>query len=183
MRHVGPVRTELAVTTIMNLLGPLANPAGVRRQVVGVARPGLQRLVAETLLELGHERAMVVHGAPGMDELSPLGPTSVLQLEAGVLEELEVYPGDFGWPDYTAEDLGGGEPAENAERIRRVIAGKETGAARAAVLLNAAAALWVAGEVEDLERGVAAAGDAIDSGRASATLDALRAFRPTSRND
>ena len=111
MRHVGPVRAALGVTTIMNLLGPLANPAGVRRQVVGVAHPDLQRLVADTLLELGHERALVVHGEPGMDELSPLGPTRVFQVDAGTLSEFEIVPSDFDWPDCAAGDLAGGEPA------------------------------------------------------------------------
>ena len=105
MRHVGPIRAALGVTTIMNLLGPLANPASVRRQVVGVARRDLLELVAESLVELGHERALVVHGAPGMDELSPLGPTAVIQIEAGRSEALEVTPGDFGWPDFDAADL------------------------------------------------------------------------------
>ena len=108
MRHVAPVRAALGVTTIMNLLGPLANPAGVRRQVVGVAHPDLQRLVADTLLELGHERALVVHGEPGMDELSPLGPTRVFRIENGTLSEFEVAPSDFGWPEYAPSDLAGG---------------------------------------------------------------------------
>ena len=179
MRHVGPVRAALGVTTIMNLLGPLANPAGVRRQVVGVAHPDLQRLVADALLELGHERALVVHGEPGMDELSPLGPTRVFQVEAGALEGFEVAPGDFGWPDYGPDDLAGGEPAENAERVRRVVDGMEDGAGRAAVVLNAAAAFWVAGLVDTLADGVAAAERAIDSGAARARLQALQAFRPT----
>lgn len=176
MRHVGPVRAALGVTTIMNLLGPLANPAGVRRQVVGVAHPDLQRLVADALLELGHERAMVVHGEPGMDELSPLGPTRVFEVEAGELTETEVAPADFGWPDYEPSDLAGGEPAENAERVRRVIAGEEGGAARAAVVLNAAAAFWVAGEVDALADGVSAAEASIDTGAAQEALAALIAF-------
>ena len=180
MRHVAPVRAALGVTTIMNLLGPLANPAGVRRQVVGVAHPDLQRLVADALVELGHERALVVHGEPGMDELSPLGPTRVFQVEAGTLSEFEVRPADFGWPDYRAADLAGGEPAENAERVKRVVSGLEDGAGRAAVVLNAAAAFWAAGEVDTLAGGVAAAERAIDSGAAAARLESLRTFRPAS---
>ena len=179
MRHVGPVRAALGVTTIMNLLGPLANPAGVRRQVVGVAHPDLQRLVADALLELGHERALVVHGEPGMDELSPLGSTRVFQVEAGALTEFDVAPSDFGWPNYDAGDLAGGEPAENAERVRRVVGGMEDGAGRAAVVLNAAAAFWAAGLVDRLADGVAAAERSIDSGAASARLESLQAFRPT----
>jgi anthranilate phosphoribosyltransferase len=176
MRHVGPVRGELGVTTIMNLLGPLANPAGVRRQVIGVAHESLQRLVADSLIELGHERAMVVHGSPGLDELSPLGPTRIIQLDAGRLDEIEVLPADFGWPKYAPEDLNGGEPEENAERVRRVIMGKQLGGARAAVLINAAAAIWVSGEVQSLEEGVAAAEASIDDGKAAATLDILQSF-------
>ncbi|WP_419949218.1 anthranilate phosphoribosyltransferase [Candidatus Palauibacter sp.] len=179
MRHVGPVRAALGVTTIMNLLGPLANPAGVRRQVVGVAHPDLQRLVADALLELGHERALVVHGEPGMDELSPLGSTRVFQVEAGALTEFDVAPSDFGWPNYDPGDLAGGEPAENAERVRRVVGGMEDGAGRAAVVLNAAAAFWAAGLVDRLADGVAAAERSIDSGAASARLESLQAFRPT----
>ncbi|WP_420462826.1 anthranilate phosphoribosyltransferase [Candidatus Palauibacter sp.] len=179
MRHVGPVRAALGVTTIMNLLGPLANPAGVRRQVVGVAHPDLQRLVADALLELGHERALVVHGEPGMDELSPLGPTRVFQVEGGSLTEFEVAPSDFGWPEYDPGELAGGEPAENAERVRRVVGGSEGGAGRAAVVLNAAAAFWAAGAVDTLAEGVTAAERSIDSGAAGAWLESLREFRPT----
>ncbi|WP_419163839.1 anthranilate phosphoribosyltransferase [Candidatus Palauibacter sp.] len=179
MRHVGPVRAALGVTTIMNLLGPLANPAGVRRQIVGVAHPDLQRLVADALLELGHERALIVHGEPGMDELSPLGPTRVFQVEDGALSEFAVAPSDFGWPEYDPGDLAGGEPAENAERVRRVVGGSEGGAGRAAVVLNAAAAFWAAGAVDTLVQGVAAAERSIDSGAARAWLESLREFRPT----
>ena len=174
MKHVGPVRRELGVTTIMNLLGPLANPAGVRRQVVGVARPELLRLVAETLLELGHERALVAHGAPGLDELSPLGPTRLLRLEDGTLEEVEIAPSDFGWPVWSTDDLAGAEPEANAALVRDVIEGRVGGAARAAVVLNAAAAFWVAGEVDRLEDGIARAEASIDEGPAAATLDRLR---------
>ena len=177
MRHVAPVRKALGVTTIMNLLGPLANPARVRRQVVGVARPDLQPLVARTLLELGHERALVVHGEPGLDELSPVGVTRVVRLEAGELDSFDIHPADFGWPGFDADYLAGGEPDENAARIERILAGEEGGGARAAVCLNAAAALWVAGEVETLEAGVVRAAGAIDGGAAAATLDALRDFR------
>lgn len=176
MRHVGPVRRELGVTTIMNLLGPLANPAGVRRQVVGVARPELLRLVAESLLELGHERALVAHGAPGIDELSPLGPTRLLRLDGGALDEIEILPSDLGWPDYDADELAGDDPEANATRVREVVEGRVGGAARAAVVLNAAAAFWVAGEVDRLEDGVGRAEASIDEGRAADTLARLRAL-------
>jgi len=173
MRHVAPVRRELGVTTIMNLLGPLANPARVRRQLVGVAHPDLLDLVAASLRELGHERALVVHGAPGMDELSPLGPSRVLVLEGGEIEERTVHPSDFGWPGFVTREIEGGEPAENAAKVDHVVRGEEGGAARAAVVLNAGAALWVAGVAADLTEGVRLAEAAIDEGRASAKLDRL----------
>jgi len=173
MRHVGPIRAELGVTTIMNLLGPLANPAGVRRQVVGVASPDLLPLVADAIIELGHERALVVHGQPGLDELSPLGPTAAIQIENGRAQTLEILPSDFGWPVYAPEDLAGGEPEENAERVRRVIAGDDEGGGRAAVVLNAAAALWAAGLADTLEDGVTLANESIDGGEAAATLGRL----------
>jgi len=173
MRHVAAVRRELGVTTIMNLLGPLANPARVRRQVVGVAHPESLRLVAESLRELGHERALVVHGEPGLDELSPVGPTRTLVLSDGEIEERTIHPSDFGWPEMSATDLAGGEPAANAAKVERVIRGDEGGGARAAVLLNAGAALWVAGVAGDMAEGVHLARDAIDHGRAGAKLDRL----------
>ncbi len=178
MRHIAPVRSALAVTTIMNLLGPLTNPAGVRRQVVGVARPEMQSLVAEAIRLLGHERALVVHGEPGMDELSPLGPTRVFRLDEGALSEFTVRPSDFGWPEWDPSELAGGVPAENARQVEGVIRGELAGAARASVILNAAAAFWVAGKVDTLATGVEAARHSIDSGRAGRVLDRLRAFRP-----
>lgn len=176
MRHVGPVRRGLGVTTIMNLLGPLANPAGVQRQVVGVAREELVDLVADALAELGHERALVAHGAPGIDELSPLGPTRVVYVEAGARQDASVHPSDFGWKEFPPADLAGGDPRENAARVRRVLEGEEGGGARAAVVLNAAAALWVAGEAEDLSDGIGRAEAAIDEGRAAGVLAALEDF-------
>ncbi len=178
MRHVGPIRVELGVTTIMNLLGPLANPASVRRQVVGVASPELLPLVSDAIIELGHARALVVHGAPGLDELSPLGPTTAIQIEDGHAESLEILPSDFGWPVYAPEDLAGGEPKENAERVKRVIVGEDDGGGRAAVVLNAAAAIWAAGIADSLEDGVTRANESIDGGRAASTLEALRTFNP-----
>jgi len=173
MRHVAPVRRELAVTTIMNLLGPLANPAGVRRQVVGVANPERLDLVAASLRELGHERALVVHGEPGLDELSPLGATRVLRVEGGSVEETIVHPSDFGWGAFDAEELAGAEPAGNADRLRRVVSGEDGGAARAAVVLNAAAAFWAAGKADDLLAGVGQAEQSIDSGEARRSLERL----------
>ena len=173
MRHVGPVRQALGITTIMNLLGPLTNPAGARRQVVGVADPAFVDLVVRGLAELGHERALVVHGAPGMDELSPCGPTRVAELRDGRVTSYEVTAAELGVAPVDPRDLAGGEPAENAAVVRAVVTGKERGPGRSAVLVNAAAAFLVAGRVESLAEGVAAGGRAIDSGAAAAVLDNL----------
>ncbi len=175
MRHVGPVRRELAIPTIMNLLGPLTNPAGARRQVVGVSDPASLELVAEGLRELGHLRALVVHGEPGMDELSPLGATHVTELHEGEVRSWTIRPEDLGLSRASLESLAGGEPEENAETIKRILEGTERGGPRSAVVLNAAAAIYVAGEVRDLKEGVRAAAEALDSGRAYDALEALRA--------
>ena len=175
MRHVAPVRRELGMPTIMNLLGPLTNPAGARRQVVGVTRPELLDLVAGALRELGHDRALVVHGAPGLDELSPLGPTDVAELKDGAVSRYTVSPTTFGWTGLDAEGLAGGDPAENAAVIRGVFEGTGPAAARAAVALNAGAALYVAGRAESLEDGVTAALAGLDAGKGSDGLERLRA--------
>ena len=173
MRHVVPVRRALGITTIMNLLGPLTNPAGARRQVVGVADPAFVELVVRALAELGHERAVVVHGEPGLDELSPCGATRVAELRGGEVSTWRVTPAELGLEAVAPEALAGGEPQENAEVVRAVVAGEERGAARAAVLVNAAAAYYVAGRVESLAEGVAEAGRAIDSGEAARVLERL----------
>jgi anthranilate phosphoribosyltransferase len=175
MRHVGPVRRELGIPTIMNLLGPLTNPAGVRRQVVGVSDSALIPLVVGALQALGHERAMVVHGAPGIDELSPLGTTEVAALDAGSVRTFTVNPDELGLEPSSPEDLAGGEPADNASRIVEILEGRERGGARQATLLNAAAALWVGGVVEDLSEGLSRAAASVDSGAAASALDRLRA--------
>lgn len=174
MRHVGPVRRELGIPTLMNLLGPLTNPAGVRRQVVGVSDPELLELVSRALLALGHERALVVHGAPGMDELSPLGPSQVVELRDGALSDFEVTPEDLGLPRAREEDIAGGEPDDNADLIRRILEGKAPAGARTVTLMNAAAALWVGGVVDSLEAGVSRAAEAVDSGAARSKLEMLR---------
>ncbi len=183
MRHVAPVRRSLGVSTLMNILGPLANPAGVRRQVVGVALGGRQWLVAEALRELGHERALVVHGEPGLDELSPLGPTTMVALDDGKLTDHEVSPADFGWTDLSAEQLAGGEPAQNAQLVEDVIQGRTGGTARAAVVLNAAAAFYVGGATDSLEDGVGLAEASIDSGNAHGVLEALRESTRAARRE
>jgi len=173
MRHVGPVRRELGVTTIMNLLGPLTNPAGVRRQVVGVADPELLSLVVQALQTLDHERALVVHGRPGIDEFSPMGETLVAELRDGEIRQFSVTPEDLGLRRASAEEIAGGMPEENAELIRKVLLGDERGGARTVTLMNAAAALYLAGVVEGLRAGVVVAAEAVDSGAAQRTLELL----------
>ena len=174
MRHVGPVRRELGFPTIMNVLGPLTNPAGVRRQLVGVADLALVPLVVEALKELGHIRALVVHGEAGLDELSPMGPTAVAELDDGAITHRTISPEDLGLDSCSAEELAGGEPEDNAAMILRVLGGEDRGGARTAVVMNAGAAIYVAGISETLEEGVAAAAAAIDDGSALEALEGLR---------
>jgi len=174
MRHVAPVRRELGITTVMNILGPLTNPAGARRQIVGVADPALLDLVVHTLRELGHLRALVVHGEPGMDEVSPLGTTSVAELADGQVRRYEVTPASLGLPDDSGSGLAGGSPEENAERVLRVLRGEARDAGRSATLANAGAAIYVAGKVATLAAGVEAAAEALDSGRGLGKLEELR---------
>lgn len=173
MGQVAPVRRELGLATIMNLLGPLTSPARVRRQVVGVAGPDLLELIAGALAELGHERALVVHGEPGLDELSPLGLTRGMRLDDGAVQRFELRPVDFGWSGLEAADLAGGAPDENARVAREVLEGSRRGAARAAVVLNAAAAFYVSGRCEELEEGIEMARASLDSGAALDTLERL----------
>ncbi len=175
MRHVGPVRRELGFPTVMNILGPLTNPAGVGRQLVGVADPSLVSLVIEALHELGHAHALVVHGEPGMDEVSPMGPTRVAELVDGVVSERTISPEDFGMQPCSAEELAGGEPMENAEVIMAVLEGAGQAGARSAVLLNAGAAIYVSGATETLEASVDLAREALDNGQALEALNLLKA--------
>lgn len=175
MRHVGPVRRALGVTTIMNVLGPLTNPAGARRQVVGVSDPALQPLVAGALRELGHLRAVVIHGAPGMDEVSPVGVTRVLELTDGRITEYDISPEGLDVePASELDGLRGGDPALNASLIEQVLAGAH-GPARSAVVLNAAAALLVGGAADTWEACARLAEACLDDGRAAAALERLRA--------
>lgn len=175
MRHLGPVRAELGFPTIMNLLGPLTNPAGARRQVVGVSDPALLELIAGALQQLGHERALVVHGEPGIDELSPLGATEVVELRDGELRRYRLDAArDFGWDRFSTDGLAGGGPEENAAVIREVLGGRGPAVARAAVTLNAGAALYLAGITESVEDGVAEAERALDAGAGIDRLELLR---------
>ena len=175
MRHAAPVRHELATRTVFNVLGPLTNPAGARAQVVGVYAPELVPTIADVLARLDAQRAFVVHGAGGVDELSPAGPNLVCEVVDGRVREREIDPLDFGLERCAPEDLRGGDPAENAETIRRIFSG-ESGGKRDAVLLNAAGAIAAGGLARDLAEGVGIAREAIDSGAAGARLEALIAF-------
>jgi anthranilate phosphoribosyltransferase len=175
MKHAAPVRRELATRTVFNVLGPLTNPAGARAQVVGVFSPELVRTIADVLAQLGARRAFVVHGAHGIDELSPAGPNLVCEVVDGTVTERTIDPLDLAVPRCTATSLRGGTPAENAEAIRRVFSG-ENGGARDAILLNAAGAVAAAGHAADLREGLDVARRAVDSGAAAERLDALVAF-------
>jgi anthranilate phosphoribosyltransferase len=175
MRHAGPTRRELGIRTAFNLLGPLTNPAGARRQIVGVSRPEHTELVARTLGVLGTERAWVVHGAGGLDELSTLGHTKVSELRAGTVNTFYVHPTDVGLPRASLSDLAGGSAVENADMVRQLLEG-ERGPRRDIVLLNAGAALLVAGVAGSLADGVVGAAASLDSGRARMALDRLRSI-------
>jgi anthranilate phosphoribosyltransferase len=160
------------VRTAFNLLGPLTNPAGARRQIVGVPRPELTELVARALSLLGSERAWVVHGADGLDEISTTGYTKVSECRDGAVNTFYVHPSDFGLSKAPPAALQGGDAAENAAIARRVLAG-EQGPARDIVLLNAAASLLIAGAAGTIAEGIATAGQALDEGRAAGVLDRL----------
>jgi anthranilate phosphoribosyltransferase len=172
MRHAGPARKALGVRTAFNLLGPLTNPAGASRQLVGVPRPEFTELLARALALLGSERAWVVHGADGIDEISTTGYTKVSECRAGTVNTFYLHPGDVGVPKAAPGALKGGSAAENAAMIRAVLDGAR-GAARDVVLLNSGAALFIAGAAETLVDGMRRAGEAIDGGQAKETLDRL----------
>lgn len=175
LRHVGPVRRELAVPTVMNIVGPLANPARAGRQVVGVAEPARLELLANALGALGSVRAMVVHGEPGLDEISPLGLTQVREVRAGEVHHWTIDPHAYGLPLAAVDDLAGGEPMQNARVIEAVLAGGGPPGARAAVLLNAAAALYVSRDDLPFAAAVHRASGALDTGAGAAALARLRA--------
>ncbi len=175
MRHVAGARVELGTRTIFNLLGPLANPAGARRQLMGVFAGEWVEPIAHVLAQLGTERAWVVHGADGLDELSTTGPSQVAELCDGTVRTFEVTPEDGGLPRARVGDLKGGDATTNADALRALLDGLR-GPYRDIVLLNGAAALIVAGRADDLAAGVARAAEAIDSGAAKAVLGALVAI-------
>ena len=172
MRHAGPARRDMGVRTAFNLLGPLTNPASPIRQIVGVPRPELTELLARALLLLGAERAWVVHGADGLDELSTTGYTKVSECRDGSVQTFYVHPSEYGLAKASLDALRGGDAQVNAAIVREVLDGR-FGPARDVVLLNAGAALFIAGRVGSVRDGITQAADAIDSGRAKQVLHQL----------
>jgi anthranilate phosphoribosyltransferase len=180
MKHAAPVRRELAARTVFNVLGPLTNPAGARAQVVGAYSAETARKIAEALVQLEARRAFVVHGAHGIDELSPAGPNLVCEVAGGAVREYELDPKELGIPRCDPADLRGGDPETNARALRDVVDGVDAASGhRSAVLLNAAGAIAAAGHAADLREGLELARTAIDSGAAETRLDQLIAFSQT----
>ena len=172
MRHAAQVRRDLGVRTAFNLLGPLTNPAGARRQLVGVPRPELTELVARSLALLGSERAWVVHAADGLDEISTTGYTKVSECRGGVVNTFYIHPTEFGLPKADAGGLAGGDAQQNAAIARAVLRG-ESGPPRDIVRLNVAASLFVAGRAASIREGLEQAAHAIDAGHAVTKLEAM----------
>ena len=172
MKHVMPARLELGTRTVFNILGPLTNPAGVKRQLTGAFSPKLLRPMAETLQALGSEAAWLVHGSDGTDEISICGSSTVVALADGAITEFETHPEEAGLPVHPFREIIGGAPEENAVRLRALLDG-EPGAYRDAAVLNSAAALVIAGRAADLKEGAAMAAESIDSGAAKAKVRAL----------
>lgn len=181
MRYVGPVRRELGVPTIMNLLGPLVNPAGAARQVIGVSDHARAPLVAEALVRLGARHALVLHAEVGMDEVSPSGATAVWEVRDGAVRRWLIEPREHRLDCDDLDGLAGGEPADNAGRIERLLAGEAEPAVRCTVLLNAAAALYVSGRATTFSAAVDLAEAALRCGAALAALERLRRAAPAPR--
>ena len=175
MKHAAPVRRELGVRTLFNLLGPMTNPAGAKRQVMGVFHKDLTGLLARVLQRLGSEHVMVVHGADGMDEISFTGDTYVAELKDGEVREYVINPARFGMPVQDVQTIRINDAAESKAMVLAVLAGK-TGPARDIVLLNAGAAIYVSGVADSIEAGIAKAADVIDTGAAMKKLDQLKAI-------
>lgn len=170
MRHASPVRREIRIRTVFNLIGPITNPAGVRRMVLGVATPEVGERIARALGELGSDHVLVVHGEEGLDDISPVGRTQTWELRGGTVTAGSLGPADAGLPAGSAEELGSGDAAANATTVRAILGG-ERGTRRTAVLMNAGAGLYVSGMAESLREGALLVAAAIDSGAATATLD------------
>lgn len=174
MKHVGPIRRELGIPTVMNIVGPLANPAGASRQVVGVADAYRVPILAGALAELGSIHTMVVHGEPGLDEISPIGVTKVVEIRDGSIDEWTLDPSTYGLLCSDASELAGGDPQDNARIVTEILNGGGTRAAKSAVILNAAAAIYLSGRVASYGEGVESAKAALDSGQGVAALERLR---------
>jgi len=172
MKHVGPTRVELGTRTIFNLLGPLSNPAGVKRQMVGVFSRHWVEPIAHVLKNLGSERAVVVHGSDGLDEITTAGSTRVASFENGTVRSFDISPEDYGFAKVRPDVLRGGDARENAAALLDVLKGRK-GPFRDVAILNAAAALVVAGRAHDIESGVPIATKSVDSGEAEGKLDRL----------
>ena len=179
MKHVGPIRRELGIPTVMNIVGPLANPAGASRQVVGVADDYRVPILAGALEALEAVHAMVVHGEPGLDEISPIGATRVVEIRNGARSEWIINPADYGLDQGDASQLAGGGPEDNARIIMETLGGAGTPAGRAAVILNAAAAVYLSGRVSSYKEGVDAARSSLDARAGLAALEKLRAAYST----
>src|SRR5262249_34377897 len=175
MKHVAATRVELGTRTIFNLLGPLSNPARVKRQMVGVFSRQWVEPIAHVLKNLGSERAIVVHGSDGLDEITTAGPTRVASFENGAVRAFDLSPEDFGFPKVRSDALRGGDAKENAAALLDVLKGKK-GPFRDVAILNAAAALVVAGQASDLQGGILIAKKSIDSGEAEGRLERLIAI-------
>ncbi|HJQ12323.1 MAG TPA: anthranilate phosphoribosyltransferase [Gemmatimonadaceae bacterium] len=174
MRHVGPIRRELGIPTVMNIVGPLANPARAGRQVVGVADLERAPVLAGALSALGSVHALVVYGEPGLDEVSPIGLTHVVEVLNGSTTRWTIHPEEHGYKKVNRDDLAGSEPADNARLIEEILDGSGPKGARAATVLNAAAAIYVSGRAKKFGEGVAAAEKAIDSGDAKRVLERMK---------
>jgi anthranilate phosphoribosyltransferase len=171
MKYVAPVRRELGIRTVFNILGPLSNPAGANMELMGVYDADLVEPLAQVMAKLGVTRGMVVYGTDSLDEISAVAPTKVCEIRDGWFQSFEIKPEDFGYERGAKEDLVGGTPAENAAITRAILAGTDRSARRNAVCLNAGAALYIAGKADTMEAGVRMAEGLIDSGAALAKLE------------
>jgi anthranilate phosphoribosyltransferase len=176
MRHAAEARRALGIRTVFNLLGPLTNPAGARRQLIGVPSADAVPRIAGVLRELGAEAALVVHGQEGLDEISVSGPTRIAILRDGAVEERTIEPRDLGLPVFASEEISGGDPAENARILREVTEGEGSEARSAVVAANAGAAIWIAGGAPSMRAGVERAREVLAAGKAARLLDEIVSF-------
>ena len=173
MKYVGPVRKEMGIRTVFNILGPLSNPSRAKAMVVGVYSPSLTEVIAGTMANLDVKRGFVVSGEDNMDEFTLTGSSTVSEIKDGKVETYEITPEQFGLKRCKIEELQGGDGAVNAQITKDILSGKERGAKREIVLLNAGAALYIGGKVDSIEEGIRIAGETIDSGKAMETLEAM----------